>query len=228
MLCYLPRAESGMAGKVEVLMRKSSRTGFTLIELLVVIAIISILASILFPVFARARAKGRQAACISNVRQICLAIAMYSQDYDEIVVRGDADGNAATVDDQWYNATFPYTRNRQIMFCPDRKDKGPGYGLSYYASCRAVGNFWDAASKIVIADSPPECLGSNGTVAANGRWWANPPTFTAAANNSFRANNYPQRHNDGLVFGYADGHCKWGREEQVDNDIYWVPDVPTE
>lgn len=59
------------------------RRGFTLIELLVVIAIIAILAAILFPVFAKAREKARQAACISNVRQIGQAWMMYVQDSDE-------------------------------------------------------------------------------------------------------------------------------------------------
>lgn len=58
------------------------RNGFTLIELLVVIAIISILAAILFPVFARARETARAAACASNMKQIGLAIAQYRQDYD--------------------------------------------------------------------------------------------------------------------------------------------------
>ena len=58
------------------------KRGFTLIELLVVIAIIAILAAILFPVFARAREKARQASCQSNLKQIMLSVAMYQQDYD--------------------------------------------------------------------------------------------------------------------------------------------------
>ena len=58
------------------------RRGFTLIELLVVIAIIAILAAILFPVFAQARAKARQTVCMSNEKQIVGAMIMYTQDYD--------------------------------------------------------------------------------------------------------------------------------------------------
>ena len=63
------------------------RRAFTLIELLVVIAMIAILAAILFPVFAQARAKARQTACISNQHQIALALPMYRQDYDEVNAR---------------------------------------------------------------------------------------------------------------------------------------------
>src|ERR687883_602422 len=59
------------------------RDAFTLIELLVVIAIIAILAAILFPVFAQARAKARQTACLSNLKQIGTGLMMYTQDYDE-------------------------------------------------------------------------------------------------------------------------------------------------
>lgn len=59
------------------------RKGFTLIELLVVIAIIAILAAILFPVFAQAREKARSATCLSNVKQLSLALIMYGSDYDQ-------------------------------------------------------------------------------------------------------------------------------------------------
>ena len=62
---------------------RARRTGFTLIELLVVIAIIAILASILFPVFARARENARRSACQSNLKQIGLSFMQYTQDYDE-------------------------------------------------------------------------------------------------------------------------------------------------
>ena len=61
--------------------------GFTLIELLVVIAIIAILAAILFPVFAKAREKSRQTSCLSNLKQLALAMAQYAQDYDEVLPR---------------------------------------------------------------------------------------------------------------------------------------------
>lgn len=62
----------------------SARRGFTLIELLTVIAIIAVLAGLLFPVFMTARGKAREITCVSNLRQIGLAIRMYAQDYDDI------------------------------------------------------------------------------------------------------------------------------------------------
>src|SRR5213594_2860262 len=58
-------------------------SGFTLIELLVVIAIISVLAGILFPVFAKARASARKSTALSNLKQIGAALQMYTADYDE-------------------------------------------------------------------------------------------------------------------------------------------------
>ncbi|NLO04820.1 MAG: prepilin-type N-terminal cleavage/methylation domain-containing protein [candidate division WS1 bacterium] len=207
------------------------RKGFTLIELLVVIAIISILASILFPVFSRAQGKGRQAACISNAKQIALALIMYAQDYDEVLPRGQA--AAGDPESQWYNAIFPYTRNRQIMFCPDRKDKAPGYAMNYMASGMSLGSFWDPSTKIIVGDVRPEAIGAAAPwhTGADGDWYINDMNNAvcgAPDDNSFTGNNWPQRHNEGTVYGFVDGHVKWARESQVNQRVYWDPMQPSE
>ncbi|MFH1910322.1 MAG: prepilin-type N-terminal cleavage/methylation domain-containing protein, partial [bacterium] len=81
------------------------KRGFTLIELLVVIAIIAILAAILFPVFAKAREKARQTSCLSNLKQIDLAVLQYAQDYDEMMPRSCGYTTPALVlaSDAWPN-----------------------------------------------------------------------------------------------------------------------------
>src|SRR5262245_218992 len=93
-----------------------NRRGFTLIELLVVIAIIAILAAILFPVFAQAREKARQATCASNLKQITLGVLMYVQDYDETFPVWDS--AVATALD-WPDQVQPYIKNKQVSGCPD-------------------------------------------------------------------------------------------------------------
>lgn len=123
---------------------RNRKNGFTLIELLVVIAIIAILAAILFPVFAQAKAAAKKTALISNVKQMGTAIQMYLSDYDDLMplaimtgATGDyqptygadfpADwrvdpstsaANAGRVDrsnSHWSNSVFPYSKNRDIM-----------------------------------------------------------------------------------------------------------------
>lgn len=102
-----------------------SSSAFTLIELLVVIAIIAILAAILFPVFAQAREKARQAACMSNLKQISYGILMYIQDFDEVMVPVDAGGGSNVAgwgtgepDKVWPQLIQPYTKNWGIFKCP--------------------------------------------------------------------------------------------------------------
>ncbi len=92
------------------------RSGFTLIELLVVIAIIAILAAILFPVFAQAREKARQASCMSNLRQYATATLMYTQDYDELFPQSAYFGGTCVA--LFYGLVQPYVKNDQITRCP--------------------------------------------------------------------------------------------------------------
>ena len=103
--------------------------GFTLIELLVVIAIIAILAAILFPVFAQARDKARQATCLSNIKQLSLGVLMYAQDYDEQLLYRPTQAHCqwryicATAKEprwwlDWWDVVLPYTKNNQIYNCP--------------------------------------------------------------------------------------------------------------
>jgi prepilin-type N-terminal cleavage/methylation domain-containing protein/prepilin-type processing-associated H-X9-DG protein len=113
---------------------RSQRKGFTLIELLVVIAIIAILAAILFPVFAQARAKARQISCLSNTKQMGTATMMYVQDYDETLpgyrfngpagsginpYASDARVGSSAKDVIFINQLlYPYIKNNDVWKCP--------------------------------------------------------------------------------------------------------------
>jgi len=112
---------------------------FTLIELLVVIAIIAILAAILFPVFAQARAKARQTTCLSNGKQLGLAALSYAQDYDEMYVPvGGAEepytvlegvkNSANAPFNGWSLSLQPYIKSRALFLCPSMEQEFVGAG----------------------------------------------------------------------------------------------------
>ncbi len=136
------------------------KNGFTLIELLVVIAIIAILAAILFPVFAKAREKARQISCTSNMKQIGLAVLMYSQDYDEtfpskgVCLNG---GNWVP----WETMVAPYIKNGahsgtatgdtnyggSVFACPSNSNKTSAFANlagSFQYSCDYAANYNEA------------------------------------------------------------------------------------
>ena len=120
--------------------KKSTFQAFTLIELLVVIAIIAILAAILFPVFARARENARRSSCQSNMKQLGLAFAQYTQDYDERMPTG-RDYSPNTSWDfligpyaQKLNAAQSNTSASALLACPsDSIARTSGYATRSYS-----------------------------------------------------------------------------------------------
>lgn len=116
---------------------RNVHSGFTLIELLVVIAIISILAAIMFPVFSSVREKGRQSQCLSNLRQLGIAMQCYLDDYEKYPGAGAASstggdwvpGNALPID-LGSGALYPYVRTDGVFVCLSDSDRTTA-GLSY-------------------------------------------------------------------------------------------------
>src|SRR5512140_483933 len=139
--CLICRSPNG--GSVTNTMKRA----FTLIELLVVIAIIAILAAILFPVFAQAKAAAKKASCLSNIKQVALAMNMYANDSDDMLPASGEDYPASVtaacriiIDypglawcpgdnralgwkdplevQNWANEIYPYVKSLPMYLCP--------------------------------------------------------------------------------------------------------------
>ena len=209
------------------------RNAFTLIELLVVIAIIAILAAILFPVFARARAKALQSHCLSNLKQIALAEKMYASDYADLWCHQNCDFRPP--------ALQPYVNNWQLFVCPaaapEHQPTGAptshnGRRISYvfndYQESWAYGYNWfktpegamPAPAEVVMwgdgwgrhsynecslrfLQSPYTCPS---TEAMDAGLTADPPFWPYAASNA--RNALIARHNGMVNVNFCDGHAK--------------------
>ena len=201
-----------------------NRRGFTLIELLVVIAIIAILAAILFPVFARAREKARSATCMSNLKQLGLALEMYSSDYDDLYPWA-VDPADQFLPQIWASypawqaiiptmprlkdALLPYTKNREIWHC--RSDKGftvlEGTGLPLDATptaFEALGTSYMWRTEIVFRHTGPSTLAD--------------PTATNIlfdGHGAWHGGNTYQGGRWNILYG--DGHVKSANSGQLDD-----------
>lgn len=210
--------------------RQSKGKGFTLIELLVVIAIIAILASILFPAFARARENARRTSCMSNLKQLGLAVMQYAQDYDSYYPVSSY-ANAASPPGGfwdpgswfWPQITHPYHKSEQIFRCPSTSSSlSPifhQYGANYYL----IAYPGDPAISETVVETPATtylCLDAgfytagpaliNGPEPA-GHWYipgigeATNAAPTAGERSDYRSG----RHFGGVNVTFADGHVKW-------------------
>ena len=217
--------------------------GFTLIELLVVIAIIAILAAILFPVFAQARDKARQTSCLSNMRQISMALAMYRSDQDETQPESSPDTNLNALDTCEYSYTWracilPYAKNNQIFVCPSAPERNGfvtdkirapmspkpdfcstgGYGcLETYAQM-GLGSFATTGTPRIYEASVEDVSGTIAILETAGPLGADrgPEVYWPdIASQPTDISWMAKRHADGLNCIFWDGHTKWMKREQI-------------
>jgi prepilin-type N-terminal cleavage/methylation domain-containing protein len=218
--------------------RSSRKNGFTLIELLVVIAIIAILASILFPVFARARENARRSSCLSNLKQIGLAVEQYKQDYDGYYPYG-----RGYITGFWYDLYLdPYIKSPQIKRCPSAPaawDPTYSYNIAFGYAPQAGGppdNYCgiDHPTRTGLNESAVKSASTSilvtessimywywkdyGGVAEPVEYYYHDVFYPQLAANPARPWNIKAGiHFDGVNNVYADGHAKWQKIATLDD-----------
>ena len=214
-------------------LRRRPRIGFTLIELLVVIAIIAILAAILFPVFAKAREKARQTACLSNEKQIGLGLMQYIQDSDEKYPYNGAGGcgwtdvNFATNGNlNWMAGVQPYIKNWQVFHCPSTSS---GAGLSPPNGDSDTNLFQNGVvlGRTLAGIQAPASIiwaheygfrSSVGYIRPQSAGVRDAPApYNGTYSNWVEAGgyNYDFVHTNGGNLLYCDGHAKWKNQSQI-------------
>lgn len=217
-----------------------NRRGFTLIELLVVIAIIAILAAILFPVFISAKQSAHRTQCMSNMRQIGIAINRYADDWNGCTPYTHGfDGSMWWDANTWRERILPYTRSkmgRGVLHCPVQTWWKTKYGVfstgshskdvGHYGISSPLTFYYSPHPGYVSLSSEVQVPTKTILVAENrdGDWAAEPLDNTGNFN---EAGQFYPYHSSGTapggVFIFCDGHakCMSVLDTQKNNFYYW-------
>ena len=217
-----------------------SRHGFTLIELLVVIAIITILAAILFPVFARAREKARQSSCLSNLKQVATAELMYEQDYDQHTgCYCDTIGASSRARMSWCDMLAPYVKNTQLYQCPSAAlgtDVYAGYAkIGYFynglAGARGDGSIKSPSGTFLVGDlgcnntgylpHPFPSVPSPSDINVYAQWSHTGSNAAFSHWSAWSGTRDAEIHNGGWNYAFFDGHAKWINTQTL-SDNNWA------
>ncbi|HEX8832592.1 MAG TPA: DUF1559 domain-containing protein [Abditibacteriaceae bacterium] len=210
---------------------QTTQRGFTLIELLIAITIIAILASILFPVFTRARESARRSSCLSNLKQIGVAATMYSQDYDETLF-GNADSDVGAgltkgfMDDaaarNWPQSIFPYSKSLQILICPSAVPYSSiGSNPNYKEVSVDGGGNTSYAGNQILADRKLAAIPTPDTIVLvhEFRFYHRTAQMRPKPSGSdfvqFHHGNLENSHFEGGSRLFCDGHAKWTKKTRM-------------